>query len=531
MTIEFVNSGGTADRASGTTITPDLPASIVPGNYLVAICCAQTNSATSWSAGWTEIHDVQGAGFCAAIAYRVATGSDTAPTATVSGSSPGNGEVFQYSGAGGIGAFSSNVQIASFTHTCPAITTTGNNSAVLYLDAGNTTTNADTPSGWTSNSSSTATNGCIDADIKLVATSGSSSGATSVAGAYYSGHFLLELLAAPDPSSGSSDFALPVITGSGAAYSGIESVASLPAIVAAGTAVTNSIATSSLSLPAVTASGSAFRTESGAADSSAVTIGASAVNGSFSAVTGDGITIAGDGAVILFMYPTIAEAIAAVSAGSAPTIFFETISESASATTGASAYSLFILAVNSSASANGAGAASAIYALSAESVAALMTGTQFVADFTDGWAYNLNTGAASFYEGMAFNSFALIDGEYYGCNAAGIYRLTGDDDAGADIQATITLGTSRLDSDAIKSVPFAYVGAKSAEPMLLTCRVEGHEYSYEFSRETAVMAPAKVKTGKGLEGTYWQIEISNQNGANLDLDHLELITAPKSRKV
>jgi hypothetical protein len=224
-------------------------------------------------------------------------------------------------------------------------------------------------------------------------------------------------------------------------------------------------------------------------------------------------------------------AIVAATIAAAPRVFVEEAASSAAVSSAAVASRIIDRAAVSVFAAVAAGQAQAVYVVSAQSIAAVVTGTQFVMDFTDGWAYNLDTGAASFYEGMKFNSFALIGGRYYGCNESGIHVLEGDRDGTDDIRATITLVTSRLDSDAEKMVPVAYVGARSAEPMLLTCRVEGAEYSYEFSRETATMEPARVKPGKGLRGVYWEFEVQNQNGADLELDTLEVITAPGSRRV
>lgn len=222
--------------------------------------------------------------------------------------------------------------------------------------------------------------------------------------------------------------------------------------------------------------------------------------------------------------------IAAESAGLAPTVFVETVNSIISSTTGAAGYLLFFVSADSGITANSQAPVSAIYAVSVDSVAHLLTGTQFVIDFTDGWAYNLNTGAASFYEGFKFNSFAMVDGEYYGANEQGIYRLGADNDAGADIDAIVTLGTSRLGSDFVKTVPGIYAGARSDELMMLTCRVEGQEYSYAFSRRTENMAPIRVVPGKGLKGAYWQIEIANTAGADIEVDNLSVTVAPTLRK-
>ena len=222
--------------------------------------------------------------------------------------------------------------------------------------------------------------------------------------------------------------------------------------------------------------------------------------------------------------------VVASSSASSPLVFLITADSSVLAVPAATAFrDLSVLADSSSALTSSAPVA-AVYAVSVDSLASVLTGLQFVADFTDGWAYNLNTGAGSFYEGFRFNSFALIDGEYYGANETGLFRMGGDTDDSLPINLTVTLGTSNLGSSKVKRVPSAYVGAQSDQPLVLTCRVEGQEYSYTFSRATAALSPAKVQIGKGLAGVYWQIELKNTDGANAEIDSLELLVAESAQR-
>lgn len=346
---------------------------------------------------------------------------------------------------------------------------------------------------------------------KQMTTSGSATGGTTtsdVAAAWAA--IQIELQPAAPPATGTSTANIPQLTGSITGFTGNSSDSAIPKL-------TGSISGKRI-FDEVVNSGIAIATDVGAGG--LIELSASSIAAITSAGFPGSILTADANSAMLLQ-----------SIALAPRVFVETAASGMTAATSGAATKAISLTGSSIFVAVSGGQAQAVYILSAESVAALMTGTQFVMDFTDGWAYNLNTGAPSFYEGMKFNSFAMIGGEYFGCNETGIHRLTGDKDGADDIRATITLGTSRLDSDREKTVPVAYVGARSAEPMVLTCRVEGEEYSYEFSRETAVMAPARVKPGKGLKGVYWEFEIENQNGADLDLDMLEVVTAPVSRRV
>ncbi len=197
----------------------------------------------------------------------------------------------------------------------------------------------------------------------------------------------------------------------------------------------------------------------------------------------------------------------------------------------ASGYRLLVVEIAAQGAANSQAQSATVYFLSAQSIAEAITGSLFIADFTDGWAYNLNTGAASFYEDFKFNSFALIDGQYFGANASGIFAIGGNDDDGADINAVVTLGKSDLDAPTNKRVPAVYASAESELPLRLTCRVEGEAYTYELDRETGEMSVSKAKPGKGLSGVYWELEVSNQQGADFTIDKLEIITEPGKRRV
>jgi len=155
---------------------------------------------------------------------------------------------------------------------------------------------------------------------------------------------------------------------------------------------------------------------------------------------------------------------------------------------------------------------------------------------SDGWSFNLNTATAAQYADFKFNSFCRIGENYYGCNEAGIFLLSGDTDNGLPINATITTGisdlsTEQFDGSFIKSMANAYCNAMSAQPMTLTCNVEGQSYTYTFSAATATVKPARVDIGRGLFGVNWQHEVKNVGGADFELDSLAFMPNSTKRRV
>lgn len=221
-------------------------------------------------------------------------------------------------------------------------------------------------------------------------------------------------------------------------------------------------------------------------------------------------------------------ATAATSVG-APREFFEAAASVAAVAGDGAAYRLVELLASSAALITGSAGGAAVYYITAETFAQIVSSLQFVAAYVDGWAYNLNTGAPSFYEGFNFNSFAQVGNAYYGCNDAGIFLLSGETDNGAPINALLTTGKNG--DKGIYRIDAVYAGAQSEQPMVLTCRVEGAEYTYTFRSADDDMSPTRVTPGKGLRGRYWEFEVSNQDGADIEIDTLEADIAVSGRRL
>jgi hypothetical protein len=218
-----------------------------------------------------------------------------------------------------------------------------------------------------------------------------------------------------------------------------------------------------------------------------------------------------------------------------PTIFWEVVTTGITFGETVLGTRLIDATVTGTVTLNGAVVGSASYHVSAASEAQIQGGVQFIQDFWDGWAFNLNTGAPSMYEDFKFNSFARIGSNYYGCSDTGIYLLGGELDVAAEIDATVTTGysdlsTDKFDGGQIKHVTTAYLDARSVSPMTITCRTEGQEYTYTFDTDRANMASARAEIGKGLKGTLWQFELKNVAGADFEAESLTVLVDPTKRK-
>lgn len=146
---------------------------------------------------------------------------------------------------------------------------------------------------------------------------------------------------------------------------------------------------------------------------------------------------------------------------------------------------------------------------------------------------NADTNALTTYSNFDFNSFAEFNGVFLGASSSGIYALGGDFDQAAVIAATAKLGLTDFGSEQLKRVETAYVGYTTDGSLTLKVTAdEGTEYSYTLERrQTDRIHQSRVKVGKGMKGRYYQAELVNVNGADFELDDLQLISQPMRRKI
>jgi hypothetical protein len=188
----FVNAG-TFAFGTATSLSPGLPGSRVNGNLLVAYgkVNAGSGTITVTGAGWTEPvgGDIaQGGTRPTMLAYRYVDGTEGQPTFHIGATSGLQAWVLQYTGviaSGGAAPIADNpatnvTSTGSSVVSCPAITTTANNSlAVSLMITGGGSGSLPTPSGWTSEAINNTISSNKWSDL-VIATGGTSSGSPSV---------------------------------------------------------------------------------------------------------------------------------------------------------------------------------------------------------------------------------------------------------------------------------------------------------------------------------------------------------------
>jgi hypothetical protein len=150
-----------------------------------------------------------------------------------------------------------------------------------------------------------------------------------------------------------------------------------------------------------------------------------------------------------------------------------------------------------------------------------------------GWAVNLETGAPSLYLRLPANSFCRFKGKTFVANAAGIYELGADDDAGQPIRAAVMPPTSDYGSEKDKAISAATVAARIGTKLRLAVATDKGEYQYYSINRTAwdgKVAANRVKLGQGLKGRFWSWRIENVDGGDFDLESLSFTPAILSRR-
>jgi hypothetical protein len=150
------------------------------------------------------------------------------------------------------------------------------------------------------------------------------------------------------------------------------------------------------------------------------------------------------------------------------------------------------------------------------------------------WVLNHNTGAPSRYENFDFDAFAQIGEDYLAARGDGIYLLEGDDDNGIDIDAIATIGRTDFDEPSMKRVTAAFLGLNSAGQAHLTLRTDQGITSgpYKLRQSPAASTTERAKFARGLKSRYWEVDIENADGGDLQIKTAELetiILGPKRR--
>lgn len=148
------------------------------------------------------------------------------------------------------------------------------------------------------------------------------------------------------------------------------------------------------------------------------------------------------------------------------------------------------------------------------------------------WVINQETGAPSRYENFNFNAYAKLGENYLAADSDGIYLLDGDDDDGAAIDAIATVGRTDFDTPEMKRVTAAYLGLNSSGQVHLTLRTDQNQSSgpYKLRQLPAASTTERAKFKRGIKSRYWEFDIQNVDGGDLQVKGAEFETVVVSTR-
>lgn len=378
---------------------------------------------------------------------------------------------------------------------------------------------------------------------------------------------LLESTASTNPQgSGAVVLRAPTVAGTGIALPVAAGAVTLPVLVIAGTGLTALAGEGAVTLPGITGSGRGLTSNPGVG---AITLPAIVVRGQgpntgevqlpAPIVAGTGFTgVAGTGAVRLPV-PVVAGAGKTPFAGEGQIVLPTPLVTGAGTTgvMGRAALVLPAIAVVGTGSTGvvgrgqivlplpivqGSGYMPAIGAGAIVLPAWQIDGLGVTSDITpvlpDGVVYpalvmHTETGSLTQYANFPFNSFATFNGVYLGASAEGLFTLEGDTDNGAKIPALARVGITDFGTSYLKRVDRCYVGYRTDGNLVLrvyTDEVTQRDYLLRASGKNGLHGN-HTRIGRGLRARYWQFEVQNQNGADFELNAIELKPTHLRRRV
>lgn len=147
------------------------------------------------------------------------------------------------------------------------------------------------------------------------------------------------------------------------------------------------------------------------------------------------------------------------------------------------------------------------------------------------WVINMESLGSTSYSAYAFNSYATIAGRHYGASSAGLFELAGDTDDGDPIRAGFSPGKLDFGTSAKKTVDAVYVGMSANGNLFIKLEAEGQTLVYKTDTFSDEMKQQRVQLGRGLRTSYVTPYIYNEDGQDFEIDSLEFMVVPLTKKV
>ncbi len=157
---------------------------------------------------------------------------------------------------------------------------------------------------------------------------------------------------------------------------------------------------------------------------------------------------------------------------------------------------------------------------------------QAVAQAFKAWAVNARNNGVTEYTAFPYNSLARYNGVYLAAGAGGIFRLDGEDDAGASIAWDFRTGLHDDKRPELKRLTEVVMGLRATGPVRVKVW-KGEEESYEYVCpifKDDMVHQTRVSTGRGLRSRYYQVGVSGL-GVAAEFDSLQMSMPSTTRRL
>jgi hypothetical protein len=164
-----------------------------------------------------------------------------------------------------------------------------------------------------------------------------------------------------------------------------------------------------------------------------------------------------------------------------------------------------------------------------DSTGDITTTTDYVA-----WAVNEQTKQHAQYTNWLVNSYAEIGAAQFVSTPTGIFELTGDDDAGTNIDSRIYWSPSNMATDKQKRCEQAFLRIRARGDVrfvALTDETEQRIYNQDMTGFPENLHPKRVLFTRKLQGALWQMGFENVDGADFDLHDIEVDVVVLTRRL
>lgn len=144
------------------------------------------------------------------------------------------------------------------------------------------------------------------------------------------------------------------------------------------------------------------------------------------------------------------------------------------------------------------------------------------------WTINTESKHLSSYTQFPANSFAMFNGRALAASSDGLYALEGDTDNGDPIAARVRFALTRMGTGLQKRMPEAFIGYTATGDLLVKVIVTDEQdgkqtHVYRLApRRAGAPVQGRSKFGRGLRSVYYAFELENVDGANFELDTVEV---------